>query len=92
MNRRDLIRRGPLALFGIGVAILGVKAKSDKDKEMRFVLNVDSRAFRDTVMKTATEDARAYRPFLTDVRSGEVPPTRPLSREEIEERFNAALR
>lgn len=40
MNRRDLIRHGASALFGISGVVLGVKAASDSPPDRAITLNI----------------------------------------------------
>jgi hypothetical protein len=67
MNRRDLIKHGPLALLGIGAAAIGVKASEastgqrgpELDEIHVFVHAEPSKPFRDAVVKSVIDDAKS---------------------------------
>ena len=60
MNRRDILKRGPLAILGIGAVALGVEAQPEQAKQtVTIVLRPDSEVFRKAVTDAVIGDIRA---------------------------------
>lgn len=93
MNRRDLLKRGPMALLGIGGAALGIKAAPDP---ICVTVNVNDSRFAKAVVTCVVDDYKANGSIREIAQSDGVSHAelydRALSETEIQESCDARLR
>lgn len=60
MNRRDLIKQGPMVLLGIGSALVGVKAAMPKKETLSVVVHAGpTKDFNNAVVRAVIADVKA---------------------------------